>query len=154
MTLIIFFGLGVPVTAFTFINFFTNTLQVALVGCAIGYMCGLVFEDDNIARGFSMFMTLIFMLVSGSLNIALNYPVVIDQLQYVSPNRYSVETFFRVLSDGQQYPTEPFKIDQQMIIEFLGFNFGINKCHIYLGALFGLFMTIGWVAIVVKNWKF
>ena len=100
MTLIIFFGLGLPVTAFTFLNFFTNTVQVALVGCAIGYMCGLVFEDDNLARGFSMFMTLVFMLVSGSLNIALNYPIVIDQLQYVSPNRYSVETFFRILSDG------------------------------------------------------
>ncbi len=113
MSLIIFFGLGLPITAYNFFNFLTNTVQVALVGCAIGYFCGLIFDDDNAARGFSMFMTLIFMLVSGSLNIAKIYPPGIDQLQYISPNRYSVETFFRLFSDNQTYPfiPEPFSVN-------------------------------------------
>jgi hypothetical protein len=51
---------------------------MTLVGCAVGYMGGLMFDDDNAARGVCMFITLIFMLVSGGLNSAANYPPVID----------------------------------------------------------------------------
>lgn len=107
LTLIVFFGLGVPISAFNFFNFLSTTMQLTLIGCAVGYMSGLIFDDDNAARGVSMFVTLVFMLVSGGLNVASNYPPVIEQLQYISPNRYALEIFFRVLSGSQKYPDFP-----------------------------------------------
>ena len=99
MTFIVFFGLGIPINAENFFNFLSGSMQLTIIGCAIGYMCGLMFDDDNAARGICMFFTLIFLLVSGGLNNAANYPPVIDQLQYISPNRYALEIYFRVMSD-------------------------------------------------------
>jgi ABC-2 type transporter len=78
MTVIVFFGIGAPITAANLFNFLLTCIQIVLVGCSIGYMCGLLFDDDNAARGICMFITLIFMLVSGGLNNAANYPPVID----------------------------------------------------------------------------
>lgn len=78
MTLIVFFGLGCPVNFENFFNFYSISLQLTIIGSAVGYMCGLMFDDDNAARGLVMFMTLIFMLVSGGLNNAANYPPVIE----------------------------------------------------------------------------
>jgi ABC-2 type transporter len=103
MTIIVFFGLGVPITFDGIVHFMGSSIQLALVGCAIGYWCGLMFDDDNIARGICMMFTLIFMLVSGGLNNAADYPPVVDQMQYISPNRYALENYFRVLSEHLQY---------------------------------------------------
>ena len=119
-------------------------------------MSGLIFDDDNAARGVSMFVTLVFMLVSGGLNVASNYPPVIEQLQYISPNRYALEIFFRVLSGSQKYPDfpPPYEINQDIILSELGFTFGLDECHIYLGCLFVFFMSMGWLAIYLKNRKY
>jgi hypothetical protein len=78
MTVLVFFGIGIQITFENFLTFFLISLQMTLVGCAVGYMGGLMFDDDNAARGVCMFITLIFMLVSGGLNSAANYPPVIN----------------------------------------------------------------------------
>jgi ABC-2 type transporter len=78
MTLIMFFGLGAPITGEQFFNFLGAAMQMAMVGCSVGYMCGVMTDDSNHASMGSMFIVLIFMLVSGGLNSAANYPVVID----------------------------------------------------------------------------
>jgi hypothetical protein len=80
MTIIVFFGLGVTITGNHILLFLGNSMLLTIVGCAIGYMSGLMFDDDNAARSICMFFTLIFMLVSGGLNNAATYPPVIDQL--------------------------------------------------------------------------
>jgi hypothetical protein len=154
MTLIVFFGLGIPITLDSFLNFYLVSLQLAIVGCAIGYMCGLMFDDDNAARGVVMFFTLIFMLVSGGLNNAANYPPVIEQLQFVSPNRYALEVFFRVMSADQHYPKFlEYQLTEDMVLDILGFTRGNPLCHYVLGGLFGLFMCLGWIVIVCRNRK-
>ena len=99
LTIIVFFGLGIPITLLNFMTFLGTAMQLTLVGCAIGYMCGLMFDDDNAARGLTIFLTLVFMLVSGGLNSAKDFPPVVAQLQYISPNRYATESFFRMMSD-------------------------------------------------------
>lgn len=76
LSVIVFFGVGCSASEFP--NFLLSTAQLTLVGCAIGYMAGVLFDDDNVARGICMFLALIFMLVSGGLNSAANYPPVID----------------------------------------------------------------------------
>lgn len=69
----------------------------------MGYFCGVVFDDDNKARSLSTFIMLFFMLTSGGLNNTGTYIPVIDQLQYISPNRYSVEGFFRSMIRNNEY---------------------------------------------------
>ena len=151
MTTIVFFGLGVPINFENLINFLVGSMQLTTIGCAIGYMCGLMFDDDNAARGICMFFTLIFMLVSGGLNNASTYPPVIDQIQYISPNRYSTELYFRVISGEQKYP---FGITEDSLLSGLGFTRGMEVCHFALLGLFVLFMALGWIVIVVRNRKY
>ena len=45
--------------------------------------------------------SLLFMLLSGGLSNAGTFLPVIKELSYLSPNRYSVESFFRRIIDGQ-----------------------------------------------------
>lgn len=44
----------------------------------MGYMCGVIFDDDNRARSLSTFLMMFFMLTSGALNNAGTYIPVID----------------------------------------------------------------------------
>jgi len=126
-----------------------------LVGCAIGYLSGLMFDDDNIARGFVMMFALIFMLVSGGLNNAASYPPIVDQMQYISPNRYALENYFRVLTTDVTYnPYWAPIINEDSILKNLGFTRGFTECHVLLAALFVFFYGLGWLAIVVRNWKY
>ena len=128
---------------------------MTLVGCAIGYMCGLMFDDDNAARGLCMFLTLIFMLVSGGLNNAGTYPPVIKQFQYISPNRYAVEAYFRVFSDFQTYPIYfEHQITEDEILSLVGLTKGYEICHLALAGIFVLFYGLGWLTIYLRNRKF
>jgi len=80
MFCLVFFALGSVITLSTIFHFLFSAIQLSLVGCAIGYLSGVMFDDDNIARGFVMMFALIFMLTSGGLNNAANYPPVVNQL--------------------------------------------------------------------------
>jgi hypothetical protein len=151
LTFIVFFGLGEPITFENFVNFLTGAMQLTLVGCGVGYFCGVLVDDDNIARGITTFFTLCFMLVSGGLNSAATYPPVVDQMQYISPNRYALEIFFRVLSDQKVYP---FPLDESNVLTNLGFNRGLPMCHLMLGVLFLLYIGAGWAVIVFRNRNF
>ena len=125
------------------------------MGCAIGYLSGLLFDDDNIARGFVMTFALIFMLVSGGLNNAANYPPVVDQMQYISPNRYALENYFRVLTTDVQYnPFWSSLVNETSILDNLGFTRGYTECHLFMGLLFVFFYALGWFTIVARNWKY
>jgi hypothetical protein len=153
--LTIFFGLGIKITLDSCLHYLGTSLELTLVGCAIGYMCGLMFDDDNAARGICMFFTLIFMLVSGGLNNAGTYPPVIKQLQYISPNRYATELYFRVFSDFQKYPEYLFQqITEDEILQLVGLTKGYQVCHLALLGIFVMFYMLGWLAITVRNRKF
>lgn len=95
LVLIVYFGLGIDNSAGNFFLWFSLALQQNLVGCGLGYFCGVVFDNDTSARAVGQFSMLLFMLTSGALNNASTYIPFIDQLQYISPNRYAVEGFFR-----------------------------------------------------------
>lgn len=103
MFCLVFFALGSVITLSTIFHFLFSAIQLSLVGCAIGYLSGVMFDDDNIARGFVMMFALIFMLTSGGLNNAANYPPVVNQLQYISPNRFALENFFRSITTDMKY---------------------------------------------------
>ena len=75
---ILFFGLGFPITLSNFINFLTAAFQIVLVGSSLGFLAGVMTDDDIVARSFCTFTSLIFTLTSGALNSAANYPPVIE----------------------------------------------------------------------------
>lgn len=155
MTVFVFFALGVVITFDTVFHFLLSAIQLSLVGCALGYLSGILFDDDNIARGFNMMFALIFMLVSGGLNNAANYPPVVNQMQYISPNRYALENFFRTVTTDMQYDKRlSFIINEDNILKNLGFTRGYLECHLLMGALFIFFYAVGWLAIVARNWKY
>ncbi len=85
LTLIIFFGLYINQSFKNFFYFITLAIEVNLVGCAMGYWCGVTFDSDDKARALVTFFMLIFQLTAGGLNNAASYPPVIDQIQYISP---------------------------------------------------------------------
>lgn len=155
MTILVFFALGVVINFETIFHFLFSAIQLSLVGCAIGYLSGILFDDDNIARGFVMMFALIFMLVSGGLNNAANYPPVVDQMQYISPNRYALENFFRTITTDMKYDIflSPI-INEDSILTNLGFTRGYFECHLFMGVLFVFFYALGWIAIVARNWKY
>ena len=45
-------------------------------------------------------------------------------------------------------------INEDSILENLGFTRGYLQCHFFMGVLFLFFYALGWVAIVVRNWKY
>jgi hypothetical protein len=114
----------------------------------IGYFCGVTFDNDESARGISSFLNLFFMLVSGGLNNAATYPPVISQLQYISPNRYALESYFRVIINKLPGLTES---DSEAILGQLGFTFGLLTCHMSLLGIFFGFIALGWFSIWIKN---
>ena len=155
MTIVVFFALGVVINFETIMHFLVSSIQLSLVGCAIGYLSGIIFDDDNIARGFVMTFALIFMLVSGGLNNAANYPPVIDQMQYISPNRYALENYFRVITTDVNYnPIWKPIINEDSILQNLGFTRGYFECHAFMGVLFLFFYGLGWLVIVLRNAKY
>eukprot|EP00347_Sterkiella_histriomuscorum_P018132 403346668 len=147
MTLIVYWGLKIDESAENFFLFFSLSIQINLVGCAMGYFCGVMFDDDNSARSLSTFMMLFFMLTSGALNNAGTYIPVIDQLQYVSPNRYSVEGFFRCMIRYNPF----LQADPEKQLSELHYTLGDPFVHLLLLALFCAFLCGGWFVIWVRN---
>ena len=117
----------------------------------MGYFCGVTFDEDNQARMMSTFMMLLFMLTSGGLNNASTYPPVIEQIQYLSPNRYAVEGFFRGMVRDNEMPPG---FDRQATLDSLGFTNGDVVVHAVLGGLFFFFVSLGWFVIYIRNRKY
>ena len=77
LILIIYFGLKINNSPENFFLWFSLCIQQNLVGCALGYLCGVMFDNDNTARSFGQFWLLLFFLTAGVLNNAGTYIPVI-----------------------------------------------------------------------------
>ena len=144
-TLVTFWGFKINESAENFFLWLFLSLQLNLVGCSMGYFCGVTFDDDNSARSLSTFLMLLFMLTAGGFNNAGTYPPFVEQIQYVSPNRYAVEGFFRGIIRDHPY------VDEDKLLDKMGFHIGDLLVHILLGALFFMFLFLGWFSIWFKN---
>ena len=60
LTLIIFYGLYINESAFNLFYWLTLSVELNLVGCAMGYWGGVSFDTDDIARAFVTFFMLLF----------------------------------------------------------------------------------------------
>lgn len=67
----------------------------------MGFFCGVMFDNDMAARGLLLFMGLLFMLTGGGFNNAASYPIYVQIVSYLSPNRYGTEVFIRRITSGR-----------------------------------------------------
>ena len=148
LTLVVFWGLSINTSFYNFFYYLTLSILVNLVGCTLGYMAGVSFDNDESARGLATFLQLIFQLTGGGLNNAATYPPFIYQLQYISPVRYSQEGFFRAMIYGDV--PEP---AYSTLLERFGFTIGDPAVHFVLMAIMLTFFIIGFFIIVIKNRK-
>lgn len=151
MALLVFFVLKIDESAENFFRFLCLAIQINLVGCGLGYLAGVAFDNDDQARSLAVFLQLLFMLTAGGLNNASSYPVVIEQISYISPNRYAVEGFFRCVTRNMDLPPS---YDLDEVYDSLGYTNGDIVVHCVLLGLFFLFVFLGWLVIFLRNRKY
>ena len=98
MTLILYFGLGADNQFEYFLGFFLTALCINLIGCITGYFCGVLFKESEAARQTGTLFIVVFHLLSGGLSNPAAVNSFINGLQYISPNRYSVQLFFMIIT--------------------------------------------------------
>lgn len=171
MTLILFFGLRTDDSAYTFFGFMICAMEVNLIGCILGYFCGVAFKNSDAARQSGTLSMIVFHLLSGGLSNPAAVNPFIYYLQYVSPNRYSVELFFRVImfnnnnfsyTGNHQQPinntcaADPngCAMSAESALQQVGFTLGKQICYCVLVGFIFLFLILAWFTIVQKNRKF
>jgi len=52
LAVIIFFGIGLNTTDYfdTFLHFIDICIEINLIGCTLGYVCGVAFNNEEVAR--------------------------------------------------------------------------------------------------------
>lgn len=149
MSVIIFFCLGVGYEFTMFLEFLITCVEINLVGCTLGYMFGVAFNLDEAARQLSSLAIIFFHVVSGAFATVASFPGFIRILSYISPNRYSVEIFFRIFLKNNKNQKE---IDYAF--DKYGYNFGLLTCHLALVGFMIFFFLMAWLIINRKNKKF
>lgn len=105
MAAIMFFGLGIASEnggeyLVQFLKFVAVCVEINLVGCCFGYLCGVSFNNEEVARQIGQLGMILFHLLSGGLSNASAANAFVNIIQYVSPNRYSVQLFFMIMIYG------------------------------------------------------
>ena len=68
MSLILFFGLGTYDSAENYFAFLICAMEVNLIGCILGYFCGVAFKNSDAARQSGTLAMIVFHLLSGGLS--------------------------------------------------------------------------------------
>lgn len=97
--LVVFWGLSIDESFENFGWFVLYALLLNLVNCGQGYLCGVLSDDEQVAQQLNTFAILLFMLTSGGLGSAADFPSFINWLSYVSPQRYACQGFYYRVSN-------------------------------------------------------
>jgi len=93
---------------------------------------------------------IVFHLLSGGLSNSAAVNPFIQALQYISPNRYSVELFFRIITYTPSGTSEIFfgTFNRNAALESVGFTLGAPICYSVLVGFIFFFILLGWFTIV------
>ena len=145
--LIIFWLLGIHITAANFFLFLLNSWGIVLCGCGLGYMIGSMFDFPQAAN---MFLSLVLQytyLVSGGFanpNTMIGFNRI---LSYGSACRYSNEIFFRIFSDNLNDTTGK----TESIADKQGYNIGMWKSFVCLYSIGIIYVILGYLVVLFKN---
>lgn len=159
-SLIIYFGLETYTSFSKFIQFCVIGIEINLVGCTLGYLCGVTFNNEEAARQIAQLVMILFHLLSGGLSNPNQYNAFVNILQYISSNRYAVELYFRVMTYNEPHFCDSTDASadcigsREAVLQQLGFTIGDVQCHVILAAFIIIFTFLGWFVINRKNKKF
>lgn len=78
--------------------FLLMALEINLLAGTIGFLIGVSTDDHFTGRVIANQIQFFCMLTSGGLANADTFPLLVKKIQFMSPNRYGTEAFFRIIS--------------------------------------------------------
>lgn len=124
-----------------------NAMGIVISGCGIGFLCGVAFNDDQLAMNVMNFVIQYTYLLGGGYGNNKTRDIVDYYLQYASPCRYGAEIYYRIFADGHI----PAGSTLEDALDFYGFDLGFHICFPALYAIGLIIISLGWVIIVHKN---
>ena len=140
--LIIYFGVGLTITASQFFIFYLVNILVAMCASSFGYFVSSIFSSAETAVGAVPMIILPMMLVGGFTSNVGTFPDWIMWFQYISPVRYGMEAL--VINEFGSREYGPEDVD---FLEFTGFNIGMWQCILLLVAIILVMRTISMVSL-------
>eukprot|EP00347_Sterkiella_histriomuscorum_P001693 403371041 len=139
-TIIVYFGIGLTVTAFQFFYFYLILFLVSFLSASYGYLISSIFEKEEDAVGMTPLFILPQVLFGGFFANSGNYPVWISWFQYLSPLRYGLEAFV-----DNEFSRRSYKSDEIRLYEYLGYDLGLWRDLLIMA---GLIIAIRILSIV------
>lgn len=135
-TLIIYFKIGLTITAGQFWYFYFIHFLLVQCGASLGYFISCLFEHEETAVGLTGIIVMPMVLFGGQFSNSGTLQAWISWLQYVSPIRYAFEAVIINEFDNRHYDEGQYNPRL-----FMGFNVGMWKCLLLL-ACFAVILRI------------
>jgi hypothetical protein len=120
----LFWTLGITISVQNFFFFMINACGIVTCGCAVGFLFGVSFNNDQLALTFMTFFLQYTYLLGGGFSNNKTRDIVNQYLMYASPCRYGAENYFRIFADGNIPPDDTL----ERALNFYGFNLGYEIC--------------------------
>lgn len=104
-TLIVYFGMGLTITAAQFFIFYAAIFLMAQCAASWGYFVSSIFEKEDMATAIAPIIMMPLMLFGGQFANSKNIQAWISWFQYISPIRYGLEALTVNEYDSRIYNT-------------------------------------------------
>ena len=148
-TIIVYFGIGLTVTASKFFIFYAILALIVLASASFGYLISSIFNNMESAVAVGPIIMMPIILFGGVFTNVSSYAKWISWVQYLSPIRYGLEALVRNEFEGDVFAppvTNP--------IDRLEFDFGWGVCIGVLVALTAGLRIISMIALRLLVSKF
>ena len=148
-TLIVYFGIGLTITASQFFYFYLINVLVAMSASSLGYFISGLFQRAEDAVGFVPMLLLPLGIVGGFVSSPKNQPDWISWFQYVSPIRYGMEAL--IINEFGSRDYGPEDVD---FVEFIGFELGFWQSIALLTSTIVVFRVVSMLTFYKMVRKF
>jgi hypothetical protein len=98
LSFICFWFLGITIVIRTFVLFLLMTIGVCFCGCSLGFILASLLETESRARAEAELVFYYLILLGGGWSNLTRLDPFNSFMSYLSPCRYAVETYFRLIS--------------------------------------------------------
>lgn len=151
MLLCIFWALDVDESIGNFLWIMSFGLAGNFVFCGQGFFWGIAVPDEDRVKLVNQLNVMIFIMSNGALTNLASANWFVKFLSDISPARFNCEGFFRALT--AQIKDErlgPYVISQETFLDQQGYDLGNEKCLLYCGVWFAVWVVLSLITINVK----
>lgn len=149
MSIILYFGIGLTITASQFFMFFLILFMVVICCSSLGYFISSIFTHSETSVMMAPLILLPLIMFAGFFSNSGSLPVWISWFQYVSPVRYALECLIRNEFESRVVPAS-----SQNFVEYLGFKLGITTCLVILAGMTIFFRVVTCICLKLLVSKF